>query len=282
MKKFSIAYSTCPNDTFIFYALVKGKLKDSPFIFNEYLADIEELNSKAFNEAFEITKLSFNALGYLQDKYTLLDSGAALGENCGPLLVSKRYRSVDELKGKTVAVPGEHTTANFLFNIAIDTKTFKRFVRFDNIINEILSGKADAGVIIHESRFTYKEFGLHCLLDLGEWWENSCKLPIPLGGIAVSNRMEDSDIKTLDKYLKLSIKYAFNNFDEVKNYIKNYAQELDETVIKSHIDLYVNDYTYSLGQKGVEAVKFFIAKGVEKNIFSNNKLKICGTIGFYT
>ncbi len=279
MQELNIAFSSCPNDTFIFYALINNKLPDFPFKLNTYIADVEELNNLAFYEKFHVTKISFNALGYLQDKYTLLDSGSALGEKCGPLIITKDLNSINELDNKLVSLPGKYTTANFLFDIAVLVNVKKNFVKFDEIIDSILSSKADAGVIIHESRFTYENYNLKCLLDFGEWWEESTKLPIPLGGIAVSNKISENDMKIIDKYLKLSIKYAYENFAEAKDFIKEYAQEMDENTIKSHIELYVNDYTYSLGEKGEEAVRYFIKKGFEKTIFNKNSLKICRANG---
>ena len=281
MKEINIAFSTCPNDTFIFYALVSGKFKDCPFTFNAHLADIEQLNSSALNGEFQLTKISFNALGYIQEKYMLLDSGSALGEKCGPLLIASDYDSINELNHKIIGIPGELTTANFLFDIATDLECKKKFLRFDEIIPSLLSKKIHAGVIIHESRFTYREFGLNCLIDFGEWWETSTSKLLPLGGIAVSKSLNEAEIKTLDKYLKLSIEYACKNSNEVKAYIKKYSQEIDDSVIESHIRLYVNQFTYSLGDKGREALNFFINRGVEKGIFKKNILQICGINGCY-
>ena len=281
MKELEIAFSTCPNDTFIFYALVSGKFKDCPFTFNAHLADIEQLNSLASKKKFHITKISFNALGKVQEKYALLDSGSALGEKCGPLLISGDYNSIKELNNKVIGLPGELTTANFLFDLATNIKCEKKFLRFDEIIPSLLSKKIDAGVIIHESRFTYKQFNINCLIDLGEWWETLTSKPLPLGGIAVSKSLTENEIKILDKYLKLSIQYAYDNLSEVKSYIKKYAQEIDDSVIESHIELYVNKFTYSLGEEGIQALNFFMNKGVEKGIFQNNILKICGINGCY-
>jgi len=280
LKKIKIAVSTCPNDTFAFYALLRDKLDGCPFSFEEHFADIEELNISAFNGNFHITKISFNALGYLTDRYVLLDTGSALGDNCGPILVSKNHYSMEELKGKAIGLPGKYTTANFLFKIASDIDYQENFQRFDTIMPSILSGDIDAGVIIHESRFTYKTLGLKLILDLGEWWEKESSLPIPLGGIAVSSELGEDFIKTFDKFLKLSIKYAFEHFEEAKAFAKEYSKETDNSVIESHIKLYVNEYTYSLSKKGVDAVKFFMKKGMEKGIFKNNNLIICGANGY--
>ncbi len=280
MKQLKIAFSTCPNDTFIFYALVNGKLSNCPYKFDVHFGDIEELNNLAFENKFDIIKLSFNAFAFLQDRYYLLDTGSALGRNCGPLLVSKNFSSLDELQGRKIGFPGQFTTANYLFDFFNQNSISKIFLRFDQIIPQILSGKIDAGVIIHESRFTYKDYNLISIADLGQWWEDSTSFPIPLGGIAVKKGISFEILKNIDYFLKKSIIYANSHYDEAVDFSKIYAKELDNKVIKSHIELYVNDMSYSLGKEGLDAIKFFIESGKTKNIFSMNNFKIVGENGF--
>ncbi len=264
MKHLKIAFSTCPNDTFIFYALVNNKIGENIFEFDYTLADIAELNNFAFKKEFDVIKVSFNAYGNLLDYYNLLDSGSALGKGCGPILISKNYFNLEKLENKLIGIPGKYTTANYLFDFACKLPVKKVFMKFDEIIPAILDKRLDAGVIIHESRFTYRNFGLNKIIDLGEFWERKTNYPIPLGGIIIKKDISLHLQKEFDKLLKLSIDYAQKNFKEVLPFIKKYAKELDNEIIKSHIDLYVNEYTYSLGANGRKALEFFYKSGFNR------------------
>ncbi len=279
MKNLKLAISTCPNDTYIFYALINNKLKENKFDFDVFMGDIAELNKLAFNKKYDIIKVSFNAFGYLLNDYNLLDSGSALGKGCGPILISKRFSTFSELNSKTIGIPGEYTTANYLFDFASKINTNKVYMRFDEIIPAIIDEKIDAGVIIHESRFTYKKYCLNKIIDLGDFWEKSSGCHIPLGGIIVRNTLSNETQQEIDKLIKLSIEYSRKNFREVLPFIKKYAKELDEDVIMSHINLYVNEYTYSLGKKGSDTLTYFYKSGFEKGIFKNFRFNIVGQNG---
>jgi 1,4-dihydroxy-6-naphthoate synthase len=279
MKKLKLAISTCPNDTFIFYALINKKLAEVPYEFEIYFSDIDELNNLAFKKEFDIIKISFNAFGFLLKDYNLLDSGSALGKSCGPILISKKHLTLNELENKQIGIPGKYTTANYLFDFASEIRTEKIFIRFDKIIPAILNEEIDAGVIIHESRFTFKNFGLNQIIDLGDFWEQTTGYHIPLGGIVIKKDIESSVQKKIDILIKSSINYAKENFNEAFPFIKNYAKELDDSVIQSHINLYVNNYTYSLGEHGVNALKYFYKSGFDKGIFKNFKFDIVGQDG---
>jgi len=254
MKKIDIGFSTCPNDTFIFHAMLHNCMETGDLNFIPHLHDVEVLNLQAFSKRFHISKLSFYAYLKLRKHYEILDSGSALGYGCGPLLIAK---SPDiDISTAEIAVPGELTTANLLLKLwNPDVKNVKA-IRFDNILESVRLGKFDAGVIIHEGRFVYKNYGCEKIIDLGEWWEHETGLPIPLGCIALR---KDSDLipikKDIESIIKESVLYGFNNRSESEKYIKQHALELDDEVIDGHIDLYVNDFTLSLGSSGQKAVK---------------------------
>ncbi len=261
MAMLKLGYSTCPNDTFMFYGIASGKFKPS-FGFETTLRDIEELNKLAFEGKTDITKLSFFAYFKIADKFKILNSGSALGRGCGPLLIAKEEFDLKDLKNKKVAIPGENTTANLLFSIFCPECKDKKEVLFSEIENEILKGNVDAGVIIHETRFTYKLRGLKKLVDLGEFWERETGNPIPLGLIAVKREFEKEG-KEFDALLKKSIEYAFDKPEEAMPYIKKYAQELDDNVVKSHIKLYVNKFSLDLGKEGKRAITDLYKKAYE-------------------
>lgn len=264
--KFSLGFSPCPNDTFIFYALLHGKVKVKDFEFDPVIEDVEQLNRRAFQSELEITKISFNAFLDLTDDYILLDSGAALGRNCGPLLISNRPLSVSELAGKTIAIPGEKTTANFLldFYLPEGMTIEKKICLFSDIEKVLLNGEADAGVIIHENRFTYADKGLKLVQDLGEYWEGTTGNPIPLGGIIARRNLGSTHLTTISKAIQTSIQYAWANPDETLRYVRQYAQEMEEAVMKKHIDLYVNDFSLSLGLTGRKAVTNFFTAAIDQ------------------
>ncbi len=267
MERLKLAYSTCPNDTFMFYGIADGIFKPS-FEFDIILRDIEELNKLAFEEKTDITKLSFFAYFKLADRYKILNSGAALGRGCGPLLIAREKFDLKELKNKKIAIPGENTTANLLFSIFCPECKNKKEVLFSEIENEILKGNVDAGVIIHETRFTYKSRGLIKLVDLGEFWEKETGNPIPLGLIAVKREYEKEG-KEFDNLLKQSIEYSFSNPEKAMPYIKQYAQEIENKVINSHIELYVNNFSIKLGEEGRQAIKDLYRKAFEVGLIEN-------------
>ena len=260
--KFSIAISPCPNDTFIFDAIFNRRIDLKGHDFDFHFHDVEELNKLAVLETYDVSKLSYFAALGLEDKYSLLDSGGALGHNCGPLLISNT--EIQEVSSEmTVAIPGKNTTANFLLSQAYPQLSNKTEVLFSEIENSVLSEKYDLGLIIHESRFTYQQKGLKKVRDLGEFWEETTQSPIPLGAIAMSKKYDESQIKEVENLISESVKFAFANPDVSRNFIKEYSQELDDDVIQSHINLYVNEYSVSLGDKGRKAVEVFRNKYYE-------------------
>jgi 1,4-dihydroxy-6-naphthoate synthase len=267
VRNLSLGYSPCPNDTFIFYALVHKKIDTTGLEFSEMLRDVEELNRMARDSGLDITKASFHAYGHLRDRYVLLRSGGALGNGCGPLLVSSRNNELKNLKGKTIAIPGRLTTAFLLLQLFDSSLAGNvRIMPFDKIIDSVKKGHADAGLIIHESRFTYGSAGLTKLIDLGEWWEKETGLPIPLGGILVRREMERDLVLKIEGLIRKSIEYGFSHRSEPLSYIKAHAQEMDDKVVDQHIDLYVNSYSLDLGEKGIIAVGELFRRAEEKGI----------------
>jgi len=255
MTKVKIGLSPCPNDTFIFYALLHNKVDCEGYEFEPVFEDVESLNEKAFQIELPITKLSFHAWLYLQDKYSLLDSGAALGNACGPLLISKKLLSNEDLKTSTVAIPGKYTTAHLLLKLFYPYITNKKEIIFSEIENALLKEEVSAGVIIHENRFTYLSKGLKKICDLGERWENETHSPIPLGGI-FTRVTEGKDYHlAINRIIKRSIEYAWDHMDEAIQFVKIHSQEMSEEVMKKHIYLYVNNYTNSLGAEGNKAIE---------------------------
>jgi 1,4-dihydroxy-6-naphthoate synthase len=242
----TVAYSPCPNDTFIFCHLARKAG------FQTHLHDVETLNRLAFDGEFDVTKLSFHAWLLVQEQYELLNVGAALGRGCGPLVISKSGRSLS--KDPVIAVPGEFTTAHLLLRLWNPALKNRVFMPFNEIMDAVESGRADAGVIIHEGRFVFKERGFQCLEDLGEWWEGTTGQPIPLGCIAVRKTLGKEMAVEIERRLKRSIEAAFDDPDSTKEYIKAHAQELDDEVIGEHIKTYVNDFTLNLGDEGRKAI----------------------------
>jgi len=254
-KQITLAYSTCPNDTFIFYALAHNLIKTS-ISFSIYLKDVEALNQDAKAACYDVSKLSFAAIGYMLDKYALLNTGAALGRGCGPIIVSREGFSIEGLKNSKIAVPGLLTTANMLLSLYLNKKPLSCPMTFDKIMPSVQNGEYDYGVIIHEGRFTYKDYNLKCLIDLGKWWEDFTNLPIPLGGIAIRrDKIEHAEL--ISKAIFDSIIFSYNNKNDANKYIKKYAMEMSDNVISEHIRLYVNNYTLNIDQKGKEAINTF-------------------------
>ncbi len=254
MKILDLGFTTCPNDTFVFHAMLHHQVDTGDLDFIPHLHDVEELNKKAFSQELHISKLSFYAYLKLLKNYEILNSGSALGHGCGPLLVAGTFGRVSP--STKIAVPGETTTAFLLLQLWNPDLRNIEICRFDNILEGVRTGKYDAGLIIHEGRFIYPEYGLVKILDLGEWWEAETGLPIPLGCIAVRKDPATLSLKSeIDAVLERSIRFALKNRAVSRDYVKQYAQEMDEEVIDGHIDLYVNDYTLNLGHQGRKAVK---------------------------
>ncbi len=255
MPTLTLGYSPCPNDTFTFYALANGKIPSGNLTFKVQLADVETLNRLAIESELDVTKVSLHAFGLLWDKYALLRSGCALGRECGPLLVASEGTALEDVEKGEVAVPGIYTTAHLLLKLCLSRDIATVAMPFHQIMEAVKKRSVKAGVIIHEGRFTYQRYGLQKLLDLGQWWEKTTDLPLPLGGIVAKRALGVDIINQLEYSIRESIKYAFSHPEEPWEYIKAYAQEMDETVIKEHISLYVNSYSLSLGLEGENAIR---------------------------
>jgi len=249
-----IGFSPCPNDTFIFDALVNNKIDTGDLVFKAVLEDVETLNEWAIKGKLPVTKLSYGVLPLVRDKYNLLNSGSALGTGVGPLLITKVPGL--HVTDCSIAIPGENTTAHLLFTLAYPDAKNKVFMRYDQVESFVLddSGGQRLGVIIHENRFTYGEKGLIKVKDLGEYWEQETSGPIPLGGIVVDKTMDIAIQKEINALIKKSIEYAYSNYPVLNDYIRENAQEMSEDVMWKHIDLYVNNYSLDLGEKGKKAV----------------------------
>ena len=274
MRKLSLGYSPCPNDTFIFYGLIHNKVSCSDIEFIEQLEDVETLNQLALKNQLDLTKISYHALGHLRENYVLLRSGGALGRGCGPLVIAARETSMEELSGKKIAIPGQLTTANLLLQLYSEGYEDLLILPFDQIMGAIEQGQVDAGVIIHESRFTYQQHGLYQVLDLGQWWEEDSGHPIPLGGILAKRSLGAELINKIDQALRKSIEYAYAHPDEPQDYIKQHSQELEDDVIRSHIGLYVNDFSLDLGNEGIEAVTCLLQRAEERGIIPTCELPL--------
>ena len=265
--KLDLSFSPCPNDTFIFDAMVHHKIDTEGLEFAVDLRDVEQLNRKAFQGKADVIKVSFHAFAFLTDQYELLHSGSALGKGCGPLLISKEpLIELSSLKDKKIAIPGSFTTAHFLLNLALPQSTTKVEMVFSAIEDAILSGTVDAGVIIHENRFTYSEKGLLKIIDLGEYWENLTGAPIPLGGIAVKRELPSTIKHKINRILEKSVAFAFNNPLSGIDYIRSHSQEMDEKVLFEHINLYVNNYSLNLGNEGKRAIEILFNKANEQKL----------------
>ena len=256
MRTITLGYSPCPNDTFIFYALVHGRIETGGLTFREVLDDVETLNQMARQTRLDMTKVSFHAFAHLRHAYCLLRSGGALGRGCGPLVVARDPYDMKDLRGRTIAIPGELTTAFLLLQIFDPAlKAHVRIMPFHRIIGAVKQGETDAGLIIHESRFTYQREGLRQVADLGAWWEQETRLPLPLGCIIARRSLGGVLVQQTDALIRESVAYAFSNRQETKEYIRSHSQELEDSVIDRHIQLYVNDYSRDIGEDGISAVQ---------------------------
>lgn len=269
--KFTLGFSTCPNDTFIFDAAVNNKIDTQGIDFDVVTADVEELNNQAFEGNIDITKLSYHAYIYAANNYVILNSGSALGNNNGPLLISKNKIYPEEVNDLKIAIPGLYTTANLLLGIGFPKAKNKIPYLFSDIEDAVWDHEVDAGLIIHENRFTYEAKGLKKIIDLGEYWENLTDMPIPLGGIAINRRFDRKTQMKISNIIKQSIKYAYKNPESSLNYIQQFAQEIDAGIMKKHIDLYVNKYSLDLGHSGKMAIKKLYSEASKRNLIPEIK-----------
>lgn len=256
----TLGFSPCPNDTFIFDALVNKKIDTEGLEFNVVLEDVQTLNQWAREKKLDVTKLSYGVLPLVLNNYVLLNSGGALGKGVGPLLINNKYVEIWDWEAaqtfvntSMIAIPGENTTAHFLFSLAYPHAQNKIFLRFDEIESFVTSGKG-LGVIIHENRFTYEQKGLYKITDLGDYWEQQTGNPIPLGGIVIRRNISTSVQQKLDRLIRKSVEYSFSNYLQISDYVKQHSQAMDEAVMRQHIDLYVNDFSIGLGKEGKKAV----------------------------
>lgn len=291
----SLGFSPCPNDCFIFDALIHNKIDTEGLTFELVMEDVEALNQKAFRGDLDITKLSYHAYAHLTKMYQLLDAGSALGNNCGPLLItsgnpetirsqlqapnSKQLTKNQQLKiinsepptpnsQLRIAIPGKYTTANFLLSLAFPEAINKVEMLFSDIEDAVLTGKVDAGLIIHENRFTYQQKGLKKIIDLGEFWETLTQMPIPLGGIVIKRSFSEDVKQKVNRVLRKSVEYAFANPKSSSTFVKAHAQEMSEEVMYKHIDLYVNNYSVDLGAVGRQAVQLLFDKAQKLNVIN--------------
>jgi len=262
--KLSLGFSPCPNDTFIFDALVNRKIDTGAFEFEVVLEDVQTLNRWAMEKKLDISKISYGVWPLLQNDYSLLDSGGALGKGVGPLLISKNNILLKDINQLTVAIPGEQTTAHLLFSLAFPQAKRKKFMIFSQIEEAVLNGDVDCGVIIHENRFTYMQKGLIKQMDLGEYWEQKTKSPIPLGGIVMRNTFSAAERADVDRLIRDSLGFAEAYYPDLSEYVTRHSQEMQESVMRQHIDLYVNQFSLSLGEEGRRAVDLLLE--VYKNI----------------
>ncbi|MBI2729162.1 MAG: 1,4-dihydroxy-6-naphthoate synthase [Sphingobacteriales bacterium] len=254
-RKFTLGFSPCPNDTFIFDALVNKKIETEGLDFEVVLEDVQTLNQWALEGKLDISKISYGVLPLVTNNYSLLNAGGALGNGVGPLLISKTNIAALHIDECTVAIPGENTTAHLLFSLAFPNARKKSFMVFNKIEDAILTDKVDCGVIIHENRFTYQKRGLKKILDLGEYWEEQTGCPIPLGGIIIRKSIDKSLSLLVDNLIRKSIEFAFQNYPQLPDYVKMHSQAMEEDVMRKHIELYVNEFSTNPGEKGKQAIQ---------------------------
>jgi len=276
--KLTLGFSPCPNDTFIFDALIHHKIDTEGLDFEVFYDDVETLNQKAFRGELDITKLSYHAFAYIVDKYVLLDAGSALGFGVGPMLISDFEISISDLKNNKIlnrkseivnpliGIPGKYTTANFLLGLAFPEATNKVELVFSDIENAVLEGRVDAGLIIHENRFTYQDKGLKKIIDLGDYWEKETGCAIPLGGIVANRNLPEDVQHKINRVLRKSVEFAFASPKSGIEFIRQHAQEMSEEVMYKHIELYVNKYSIDLGEEGRKAIQLMFDTALEKGI----------------
>jgi 1,4-dihydroxy-6-naphthoate synthase len=264
--KLTLGFSPCPNDTFIFDAMVHGRINTEGLEFEYFLADVEELNRRALKSKVDITKVSYHAYAYMAGEYLILDSGSALGHRNGPLLVSKRDIDSSELAQAKIAIPGKYTTANLLFSIAWPDSNNKKEYLFSDIPGVLLRDEAEAGLIIHETRFTYSKLGLIKIADLGEFWEKLTGLPIPLGAIVIKRNIPEDIALKVNRIIRKSLEYAYKDSFASYSFVSENANDMDSTVMNRHIKLFVNEFTLDLGARGKEAINEMFSIAVEKGV----------------
>jgi 1,4-dihydroxy-6-naphthoate synthase len=264
--RLTLGFSPCPNDTFIFDAMVHGRIDTEGLEFDYFLTDVEELNLKALTSEVDITKISYHAYAYVAKNYLILDAGSALGHRNGPLLISKRRIGISELPKLRIAIPGKYTTANLLFSIAWPEVKNKTEYLFSKIEDALLADEVDAGLIIHETRFTYYRRGLHKLADMGEYWETLTGLPIPLGAIVIKRNIPDDIAQKVNRVVRRSLEYAYKDSFASYDFVSGNAREMDSTIMNNHIKLFVNEYTLNLGPKGREAILELFRMAGEKGV----------------
>ena len=268
MRSYTLAYSPCPNDTYVFAALTNGLLADAPAV-NVHLADIEELNNSAARGEFELTKVSYGAIPFLMDHYRILPAGGAIGRGNGPLLVALPGEAPPlfaDFARKRIAIPGERTTAFLLLQLALGHRPKTVTMRFDEIVPAVVRGDVDAGLIIHESRFTYQQAGLVSAIDLGDWWEATTGNPIPLGAILVRRDVSDDDARALDDAIRRSLRFAREREGDIIAYVREHAFEMNDDVMRAHIALYVNEYSDDVGAAGIAAVDDLFARAARAQL----------------
>jgi 1,4-dihydroxy-6-naphthoate synthase len=264
--KLTMGFSPCPNDTFIFDAMVHGRIDTEGLKFDYFLADVEELNHRAFTGQVDITKMSYHAYAYASQDYLILDSGSALGRKNGPLLISRRPLDPEELSDKLIAIPGKYTTANLLFSISWPEALNKKEYIFSDIEAALLNNEVDAGLIIHETRFTYQKKGLLKIADMGEFWEKLTDMPVPLGAIVVKRTIPDEIALKVNRIVKRSLEYAYKNSMASFDFVVNNAQEMNKNVMNNHIKLFVNEFTLNLGEEGRSAINKLFKVASEKKV----------------
>jgi len=262
----TLGFSPCPNDTFIFDAMIHGKVDTEGLSFAPLIADVEELNKRAFEKSLHLTKLSYHAFAFLLSHYAMLQAGSALGNKVGPLLIAREDMPESAIPKAKIAIPGRYTTANFLLSLAFPNADKREEMLFSKIEDAVLSGAAEAGLVIHENRFTYQEKGLVKLMDLGAFWQSTTQMPIPLGGIVVQRSLPIEIQQAANRVMQRSVAYAMDHPEASKDFVRQYAQEMEEQVMYRHIDLYVNDYTRDLGLKGRAAVQRLYDVAMAKGI----------------
>ncbi|MGB5029030.1 MAG: 1,4-dihydroxy-6-naphthoate synthase [Chitinophagaceae bacterium] len=265
--KLTLGFSPCPNDTFIFDALVNKKIDTEGLEFDVVLQDVETLNQWALEGKLDVTKLSFPAFFKSLEYYTLLNAGSALGKGVGPILITDSQQEItnEEINQASIALPGVNTTANLLFSFAYPEAKDKRFMLFSAIEEALVNKETDLGVIIHENRFTYQQKGLRKVKDLGEYWEERMELPLPLGGIAINQWVKRSLALKVNELIRKSLDFAFKNHPLIPDYVKQHSQEMSEDVMRQHIDLYVNNYSLDLGDEGKLAIESLYQVFLELN-----------------
>jgi 1,4-dihydroxy-6-naphthoate synthase len=270
--KLTLGFSPCPNDTFIFDALIHHKIDTEGLDFEVFFDDVETLNQKAFRGELDITKLSYHAFAYVTNQYVLLDAGSALGFGVGPLLICKDEKFLNQqylkaqISNLKIAIPGKYTTANFLLSLAYPEGKNKTEVLFSEIENQVIQGKKDLGLIIHENRFTYQDKGLHKIVDLGDFWEQQTGCAIPLGGIVANRNLPKETRHKINRVLKKSVEFAFANPKSGLDFIRKHSQEMSEEVMYKHIDLYVNKYSVNLGDEGRKAIQILFDKALQLGV----------------